>query len=637
MQILVKPDFKKYILNTPDLNHQVDVVYQEKSSYDCLIGDIEMYQRVLANNIQSLQNISHKLLLLNRDEPMDLALYNLIRPTVILDYSETDQIKFKLSEALRIDQKKHQALQVRENVELKRTELERLNEFLSYQDKERSTALKIFHAEEQSKKQYEKQLLFFLDFINSNYTKSSFLDELLQYIWTEIKKIGQFYQLGIIIKLDGDDQAILFQYDDRKYYSQKNINFDENQDIDSNVLAGYLANIYQRPVGKIILWKESNQSENSKVQFYMYLETQGKEYKAQHIESFISDRVSMLSLIISRWVTEDSEKVLLRQWRNTFKAYKDPIHVVDEEFNIIQSNYLAHPEQSGKCFEILAHRKSQCVNCPITSKQKAPIEINSIQYQTHSTEFIVDKKYHLLFYEDITELSTLKSQFIQSEKMNTIGNLANHLAHELNNPLTGLKMTTEYLMSEIKLQSMGTDNVNLLNDLNEIFKATVRSEMIIKDLVDFSSSTAKEMQQIDFSNVLKKTMTLLKSVLRSNRVFIDVKSQFVQAQPVYLQQVIFNLIKNACEAMGTNGSIKIYHGPPQNEYFDFIIEDNGPGISESSQVNLFKPFFTTKKEGEGTGLGLYLCSTLMNKMNGELVYDHKFKSGTRFILRFKKI
>ena len=632
MQILVKPDFKKYVLNTPDLNHQVDVVYQSETKYDCLIGDEEMYRSV-QNPISS----AHKILIVNKVETLDLVLFSQIHPTAVLDYTEIDLIPVKIAEATKENQKKRQALQARENVEAKRNELEKLNEFLSYQDKERSTALKIFHAEEQAKKQYERQLLFFLDFINSNYKKSSFLDELLQYVWTEIKKIGQFYQLGIIVKLEGDDQAILFQYDDRKHYSQINITFDLASELDSNVLALFLANIYQRRVGKILSWKESNRSENSKVKFYIYLETQGKEYKASLVDSFISDRLSMLSLIISRWVTEESEKVLLRQWRNTFKAYKDPIHVVDQEFNIIQSNYLAQPEKNGKCYEVLAHRTTQCVNCPLIAQASTPVEINSVQYRIHATEFTVDKKYHLLFYEDITELSTLKSQFIQSEKMNTIGNLANHLAHELNNPLTGLKLTTEYLMSEIKALPAETSHTNLVNDLREIFKATVRSETIIKDLVDFSSSTAKEMQQIDFSLVLKKTMTLLKSVLRSNRVFIDVKSQFVQAQPVYLQQVIFNLIKNACEAMGTNGSIKIYHGAPHADYSDFIIEDNGPGFSESAQENLFKPFFTTKKEGEGTGLGLYLCSTLMNKMNGEVVYDNKFKLGTRFILRFKNL
>jgi signal transduction histidine kinase len=620
------------VLSSSDLSHQVDVVFQEKSKYDCFVGDVEMYRTV-----QNVPTSSYKILIVDKDDFLDLDTFNQIRPTSVLDYSEIDQIPLKIAEAANENKKQQQAQQARENVESKRNELEKLNEFLSYQDKERSSALKVFHAEEQSKKQYEKKLLFFLDFINSNYSKSSFLDELLQYIWTEIKKIGQFYQLGIIIKLEGDDQAILFQYDDRKYYSQKNINFDEKQAVNSNNLAVFLANIYQRPVGKIILWKESNQSEASKVQFYLYLETQGMDYKTQLVESFMTDRLSLLSLIISRWVTEESEKVLLRQWRNTFKAYKDPIHVVDREFNIIQINYLAPPDQAGKCYEVLAQRTTQCLNCPLINQQKVPIEMNSKQYQTHSTEFTVDKKYHLLFYEDITEINSLKSQFIQSEKMNTIGNLANHLAHELNNPLTGLKMTTEYLMSEIKRLPSESGQVNLLNDLNEIFKATVRSEMIIKDLVDFSSSTAKEMQQIDFSTVLKKTMTLLKSVLRSNRVFIDVKSQFVLAQPVYLQQVIFNLIKNACEAMGANGSIKIYQGAPHPEYSDFVIEDNGPGISKNAQVNLFKPFFTTKKEGEGTGLGLYLCSSLMNKMNGELIFDRKFTSGTRFILRFKNL
>ncbi len=637
MQILVKPDFKKYVLDRPGFNHQVDVVFQDQSTYDFLIGDKFLYQTLLVEQAHVLNSASHRLLLVDKNELFDLDLLNQIRPTVVLDFDETDQIHTEIINADLENQKQHQATKAREDVEAKRFELEKLNEFLSYQDKERSNALKIFHVEEQSKKHYEKQLLFFLDFINSNYHKSSFLDELLRYVWTEIKKVGQFYQLGVIIKLEGDDQAILFQYDDRKYYSQKNITFPASVDIDSNTIASFLANIYQRPVGKILWWKEFSQSENSRVQFYIYLETQGKEFQAQQIESFISDRLSILSLITSRWVTEESEKVLLRQWRNTFKAYKDPIHVVDGEFNIIQSNYLTQADQSGKCFEILANRTVQCVNCPLMSRSSTPVEINSKQYQIYATEFTVDKKYHLLFYEDITEISTLKSQFIQSEKMNTIGNLANHLAHELNNPLTGLKMTTEYLMSEIKLMPAETSNVNLLNDLNEILKATVRSEMIIKDLVDFSSSTAKEMQQIDFSTVLKKTMTLLKSVLRSNRVFIDVKSHFIQAQPVFLQQVIFNLIKNACEAMGTSGSIKIYHGPPQVGHSDFIIEDNGPGISESAQVNLFKPFFTTKKEGEGTGLGLYLCSTLMNKMNGELIFDPQFKSGTRFILRFKNL
>lgn len=622
-------------------SHQLETNCNVHASYDIIIGDISFYQNLLNANY-SIISAPHRLLIIQKNEIVQTDFYNKLRPTVILSADETHLIPMKMAEANVESNKAEQSLLARESIEAKREELEKLNEFLSYQDKERTNALKIFHAEEQSKKHHEKQLLFFLDFINSNYANSNFLDELLKYIWIEIKKIGSFYQMGVLVKFEGEDQAVLFQYDDRKYYSQKSVLFDESKTYDINSFTSFLANLYQRPVGKILFWQETN----TKVQFHFYLETQGKEYKTKDIELFISDRMSLLSLIISRWVTEKSEKTLLRQWRNTFKAYKDPIHVVDEDFNIIQANYLSKPDETRKCFEVLAGRKQQCEHCPLAqpAQTKTFVTFDNQDFQVHLTPFSVPsnaynsvmKKYYLLFYENITEINSLKSQVIQSEKMSTIGNLANHLAHELNNPLTGLKLNSEYLISEIQSQPATTSQTNLANDLNEVLKATLRSEMIIKDLVDFSSETAKEMQEIDFSIVLKKTMTLLKSVLRNNRVFIDVKSYMIHAQPVYLQQVIFNLIKNACEAMGSQGNVKIYQGAPHSQHSDFMIEDNGPGIEEKFVDDIFKPFFTTKKEGEGTGLGLYLCATLMQKMNGELIYDKNFKSGARFILRFKK-
>lgn len=656
MQILVQSDFKRFISSSVKVldNEPLD------ADYSCIVGRQQIYQKILDQGLKDLKLIPHKLLIVNSRETISVELYNKINPTVVLTEDNTAEISKKINEAQLSDHQEEQARLARENVESKRTELEKLNEFLFYQDKERSTALKIFHQEEQIKRQHEKMLLFFLDFINSNYAKSSFLDELLQYLWKEIKKIGSFYQLGIIIKWEGDDRSILFQYDDRKYYSQRNITLLDQPISDSAQMMRLLADLYQRPVGKILFWKQTNGSAASKVQFYFYLENQGKEHSAQAVGSFITDRLSLLSLIISRWITEESEKSLLRQWRNTFKSYRDPIHVVDEEFNIIQANYISignmEGHTSGKCFEVLAHRQTQCLNCPLRQLQTSMVHNSMVeivdnqeirQYQVHASAFtvpsasqdLIPKKYYLLFYENMTEMNKLKSQVIQSEKMNTIGNLANHLAHELNNPLTGLKLTAEYLMSEIKNHPVDAGSINLMNDLNEVFKATTRSEMIIKDLVDFSSDTSKEMQQIDFSVVLKKTMTLLKSALRSTRVFIDVKSHFIHAQPVYLQQIIFNLIKNSCEALReantTQGSVKIYQDTHLKEYSDFIIEDNGPGIRSDLQADLFKPFFTTKQEGEGTGLGLYLCWTLMKKMNGDLIYDNQFKNGTRFILRFK--
>ena len=169
MQILVKPDFKKYVLDRPGFNHQVDVIFQNQSNYDFLIGDKDLYRALIFDQVHALHSASHRLLLVDKNELFDLDLLNQIRPTVVLNLDETDQIQTEIINADLENQKQHQAIKAREDVESKRFELEKLNEFLYYQDKERSNALKIFHAEEQSKKQYEKQLLFFLDFINSNY------------------------------------------------------------------------------------------------------------------------------------------------------------------------------------------------------------------------------------------------------------------------------------------------------------------------------------------------------------------------------------------------------------------------------------------------------------------------------------
>jgi hypothetical protein len=342
VQILVKTDFKQKILSrltASDYHLESNLNFGTK--YDGVVGDIDFYKELFKANY-NLNQTPHRILVIAKDASIQAEFYNQIKPTVVLNDDESDLVVNKLIEAAAQNRKTSQSLLARENIENKRDELEKLNEFLTYQDKERTTALKIFHAEEQAKKHHEKQLLFFLDFINSNYANGSFLDELLKYMWNEIKKIGSFYQMGIIVKFEGDDQAVLFQYDDRRYYSQKNINFEKPQSIDAASFTGFLANLYQRPVGKILFWQEAN----TKVQFHFYLETQGKEYKNKDIELFISDRISLLSLIISRWVTEKSEETLLRQWRNTFKAYKDPIHVVDEEFNIIQANYLSKSDDT---------------------------------------------------------------------------------------------------------------------------------------------------------------------------------------------------------------------------------------------------------------------------------------------------
>jgi len=179
------------------------------------------------------------------------------------------------------------------------------------------------------------------------------------------------------------------------------------------------------------------------------------------------------------------------------------------------------------------------------------------------------------------------------------------------------------------------NQVTLQSDMREVLKAVERSQIIVSDLSRFANDQNVSLESIDFSSIVHKTMIFLKSLVRQHRVFIDLKPVVVTGQFIYLQQVLFNLIKNACQAMSDKGTVKIYY-VEQNEFHDFIVEDDGPGLPPEIQSAVFTPFQTTKVQGEGTGLGLFLSKKLMLKMGADLIYNENFKKGAQFILRFKK-
>lgn len=226
--------------------------------------------------------------------------------------------------------------------------------------------------------------------------------------------------------------------------------------------------------------------------------------------------------------------------------------------------------------------------------------------------------------------------------MSTLGRLGNHLAHELNNPLAGIKSYVQTLLDDGQPSSHLPATAK--SDLNEILKATVRCQKIIKNFIDFSQKKEPSLENVQFSEVLQNTLVLLKTALRSHRLFVDLKNDQVLANSHDLQQVIFNLIKNSCQAMqdaGSGaGSIKIYQESTETSNgpkICFQIEDTGPGFSNEILKNIFQPFMTTKDMGEGTGLGLYLSKKLMNNMNADLQITASSAKGAKITLVFDKL
>ncbi|MES2802865.1 MAG: HAMP domain-containing sensor histidine kinase [Bdellovibrionota bacterium] len=566
-------------------------------------------------SVNQLAQFKEKVLIVDQEQ-IDFQTLKRINPRLVVKSNELNQLAHLIHNLSTRNSvslfKQAQLLPVDESSQI---------ESLQKELKEKSESLKYFVNEENLKKQKEKKLLYFLDFLNAEQDTPEFIENLCELLWMDLKKLGSFHMLGFIVTLSRQDNAFVL-YDGKQAKFNYNIRFSGQ---DEKQYALQLADVLQRPIAATKFWT----SEKNQLKSFLFLENRGALLSPENLDSYISERVDLMVLMIQRHISQLQTTYLLNKWNVFGKAYQQPMHVIDSEYTLVQSNYFDQT-QPVKCFEKLAGRATPCENCPVSvQKNVNPVTIQGRKYKSYATKFSTDKDYFFVFYENQTEADLVKSNLIQNEKMNVIGQLANHLAHELNNPLTGLKLATEFILQQPQLET------TVKNDFTEVLKGIDRCKNIITDLLEFSSDQSPVLTVTTLDEVIKKTMPLLKSITRTFNVFIDVKNVHVRMNAGHVQQVIFNLVKNSCQAMPSKGSIKIYDIDTPSHY-DVIFEDNGGGLPESIKSHLFEPFATTKAIGEGTGLGLYISKSLVKRMHADLLYDANYKNGTRFILRFFK-
>lgn len=622
MKILVQPEFKEKIINP--LFEIKDSLQAESLifHYDVIVGDQNFFLRHPVKNIAGPYRI-----LISDLEPLKLNdLGNLInlQANYIYKPDNMEELQFQLIVIHEKLLQKNKALVVSKEIQKKRKELEELNARLSSESEVQFFSLEKSNSEEMQKNLNEKSLLYFLDFISSESLNDDFVSQILKLIWKELKKMGYAYQIGFCFQ-NLNQSISLISYNGILEKSEI-----LKLNIEDNLSSTLLATAMGRPVGKILSWKLSEFSRTG----YFFVETIDQQFLSQQVEAYFKERLFTLSLYFDRWLIEKEYHVLIERWDQTFQSFSGPTHVIDENFVIHQSNYIKKSSQQDFCYKILAGRDQPCGECPVLNKATSEFFLKTDKkVRVSLSEFIhVNKKYYFMLYEDLTNLDLLKSKMIQSEKMATVGRLGNHLSHELNNPLTGLKLYTQFLLSSEKDDSLSP---SLRSDLAEVLKATERCEKIIKNLLQFSQQSEIELKPISFTEVLDSTITLLKTALRPHRLFIDLRKSLISADFTGVQQILFNILKNSCQAMEGPGSIKIFEMETAAEII-FCIQDSGPGLLRDVQKNLFSPFMTSKKVGEGTGLGLYLSKKLMQRMNADIRVNDRYKNGLQIDLVFKK-
>ncbi len=231
------------------------------------------------------------------------------------------------------------------------------------------------------------------------------------------------------------------------------------------------------------------------------------------------------------------------------------------------------------------------------------------------------------------DLEQSHKMLMQSEKMAGLGRLAAGVAHEINNPMSGIM-----LYANLVQEDLGAEHP-LTNDLQTIIHEAERCKVIVADLLEFSHQTTYELEPVDLNEVVRKTLTILQHQPLFQNITIT-RELNPELPPIYgnairLNQVVMNIVVNAVQAMEGNGRLCITTRTRANHDINEItIQDSGPGIEHELLEKIFDPFFTTKAAGEGTGLGLSVSYAIVKEHKGSIRVTSSPETGTTFTLRF---
>jgi len=231
--------------------------------------------------------------------------------------------------------------------------------------------------------------------------------------------------------------------------------------------------------------------------------------------------------------------------------------------------------------------------------------------------------------EDITEFEQLLAQTIQSEKLAEVGRMSAGIAHEINNPLAVISYACQILQETAPPSEQGREL------LERISLEVERLSHLTSELLTYSGRQEDRRAPTDLNQTLDDVLTLLSYEIKKHQ--IDVVKNFDElplsdVDANKFKQIFLNLTLNAIQAMDPHGTISLstcYN----DDHLLISIADTGPGIPEHLKEQIFEPFFTNRKDGTGTGLGLYLCRKIITSYQGSLTVADNPEGGTCFTLR----
>jgi two-component system NtrC family sensor kinase len=352
-------------------------------------------------------------------------------------------------------------------------------------------------------------------------------------------------------------------------------------------------------------------------------------------------------------------------WEETFAALRDGIAIVDKHFTITRVNQslvqmfgLPSEQMIGrKCYEVFHDRGGPTGSCAL--ERLAAIK-EEVIFETIKTSVpnilgisvypIFDASGELMGavhnFRDIAEADALRKLTIQDEKLIAVGRLAASIAHEINNPLYCIQNCLDLLPGETDEHESAMLFRLARGELDRVI-------LTLRRMLDFARPTEDVPSPIDINQLLENTLALTQQQLQYAKV--QVKKDFDLELPPQiglgdqLTQVFINMIFNAIEAMSTGGELHVTtrRGDVQKakklglahatDTVEIAFADTGCGIPPENLERLFEPFFSTKEEVEGVGLGLWISYGIIQKHKGTIEVDSEVGKGTTFTITLPAI
>ncbi len=245
----------------------------------------------------------------------------------------------------------------------------------------------------------------------------------------------------------------------------------------------------------------------------------------------------------------------------------------------------------------------------------------------------------ILVLRDLANIRDLEQAVRHADRLTTLGALAAGLAHEVKNPLGGIKGAAQLLEQELPAESELRDYTRVM------LKEVKRVNRIVEELLDLASPRKLQLGQVNLHKILGDILLLQKRSVEQQQVsFVqqfDPSIPPILADEGLLTQLFLNLIKNAIEAVGESGQVRVssrvladysmtQKGERRARMVAIEVQDNGPGIGKEALEQLFTPFYTTKLKG--TGLGLAICQKIVSEHRGMIKVDSEEGKGTTFTI-----